>query len=293
MANLPEALSDEKCALGESPLWLQESGQLIWVDIEGLCIHSYAPKTGARRRISVGSRVGAVAPANGGRLVCATQDGFYYLDLASERFQPIADPEAHLPGTRFNDGKCDPAGRFWAGTMPLSGDEPACSLYCLAGDGAVRRMVTGIGCSNGLGWSPDGAVMYYIDTFTYRIDSFHYDAATGDIRNRRTVCRIPPERGAPDGMAVDSEGMLWVALWGGACVSRWNPRTGQCLETVGLPVSLATSCCFGGDDLDVLYITTARVGLGEARLLNKPLAGSVFAYRPGVRGLPAHVYCGD
>ncbi|CAI6018673.1 SMP-30/gluconolactonase/LRE family protein [Cohnella sp. JJ-181] len=290
MANRPEALTDVKSALGEGPLWLPEAKQLLWIDIEGMCIHLYTPSTGARRRIPVGQRIGAVVPASDGRLACAMQRGFYYLDMRTERLEPIADPEVDLPGNRFNDGKCDPSGRFWAGTMPIEGEALTGSLYRLDGDGTARRMFGDVGCSNGLGWSLDETVMYYIDTSTGRVDRFDYDAATGDIANRRTVCRIPPEQGYPDGMTVDREGMLWVAHWDGGCVTRWNPDTGECLEHVAVPASRVTSCCFGGDGLDLLYITTASVGLSEAQLRDEPLAGCVFVYAPGVGGMPAHVY---
>lgn len=285
-----EALPVDKALLGEGPLWLEERKQLIWVDIEGMRVHLYCPVTASSRAIDVGQRIGAIVPATDGRLLCALQNGFYYLDMDNESLEPIVDPEADLPNNRFNDGKCDPAGRFWAGTMPIEGNDLVGALYRMDGDGTVHRMLTGVGCSNGIAWSHDHMTMYYIDTVTRRIDRFDYDAETGRIANRQTAIAIPESYGYPDGMTIDIEGMLWVAQWGGYCVSRWNPVTGECIEKIELPVSQVTSCCFGGERLDELYITSARIGLSEEQLLREPLAGSVFKYVPGVRGLPANLY---
>lgn len=290
MASPLEVLEVDKALLGEGPLWLPENKQLVWVDIEGMQLHLYSPDTGISRAIAVGQRIGAVVPTTDGRMLCALQNGFYYLNMVNESIEPIADPEADLPNNRFNDGKCDPSGRFWAGTMPIGGDDPVGALYRLDQDGTVHKMVTGVGCSNGIGWNLDQTTMYYIDTVTRRIDRFDYEATTGNISNRQTAIPIPENQGYPDGMAVDVEGMLWVAHWGGYCVSRWNPETGECLEKVELPVSQVTSCCFGGEHLDELYITSASVGLSEEQLLKEPLAGSVFKYAPSVRGMPVHKY---
>lgn len=290
MTNQLEVIDAPVSVLGEGPLWLPESGQIVWVDIEGMRIHLYSPAKGTGRAVEIGERIGAVVAAHDGRMVCALQTGLYYLDVETEGLELIANPEEELQGNRFNDGKCDPSGRFWAGTMPMAGSEPVGSLYRLDRDESVHRMVEEVGCSNGLGWSLDGTTMYYIDSPTRRIDSFHYEAATGRISNRRTLIPISHELGTPDGMTVDSEGMLWVAHWGGSCVTRWNPNTGECLDKITLPVSLVTSCCFGGENLDELYITSARVGFSEEQLLREPLAGSLFKYIPGVKGLPAAVY---
>ncbi|MFB9277025.1 SMP-30/gluconolactonase/LRE family protein [Cohnella cellulosilytica] len=288
MKKQAEAVNVEKSVLGEGPLWLPKSGQLVWVDIEGMKIRTWHPKTGEEGVISVGQRIGAVVLAEDGRMVCALQNGFYFLDPAAGALEPIVDPEAHLTGNRFNDGKCDPSGRFWAGTMPMTGGAPDGALYRLDADGSAHRMASGVGCSNGLGWSPDARTMYYIDTSTRRVDRFDYDAASGGISNRRTVVVLPDGQGFPDGMTVDAEGKLWVAHWDGYAVSRFDPDTGECLERVELPVSRVTSCCFGGDDLDELYITSASVGLSEEQLRKEPLAGSLFVYKPGVKGLPAN-----
>lgn len=286
----PEVLAVEPALLGEGPVWLPDSKQLVWVDIEGMRIHLFTPGTGEKQAIEVKERISAIVPAEDGRLVCAMQSGLYFLKIQDEHLEQIAAPESDKPENRFNDGKCDPAGRFWAGTMPLVGSEPVGALYRLNQDGSVHRMLTGVRCSNGLAWSPDAASMYFIDTYTRRIDRFDYDVMTGSIGNRRTVAHIPPEQGLPDGMTIDAEGMLWVAFWGGSCVARFHPDTGEWLQRIELPVSQVTSCCFGGDGQEELYITSARTGLSEEQLSKEPLAGSVFRYVPGVRGLPANVY---
>jgi len=286
----PEALKTEKSILGEGPLWLSEKGQLVWVDIEGGKVRVYEPNTGKESEIPVGQRIGAIVQADDGRMVCALESGFAFLDLSSGRIEPIVDPEAHLPDNRFNDGKVDPAGRFWAGTMSKDDKGPVGALYRLEGDGSVDRMVEGIGCSNGLGWSLDAKTMYYIDTSTGRVDAFDYDVENGEIRNRRTAASIPREHGYPDGMTVDAEGMLWVACWDGYGISRIDPATGTLLHRLELPVSRVTSCCFGGENMDELYITSARVGLSEEQLRREPLAGSLFVCKPGVRGLPSNKY---
>ncbi|MHA7965252.1 SMP-30/gluconolactonase/LRE family protein [Paenibacillus sp. CAU 1782] len=292
MVHSAELVLDVKSKLGEGPLWLADQEMLAWVDIEGCCIEFLQPKTGERRSIPVGARIGAVVESEDGRLVCALQNGLHYLDPETGQLEFIGDPEQDLEGNRFNDGKCDPAGRFWAGTMPISGSEAAGSLYMLDTDGEIHRKVQDIRCSNGLGWSMDGTEMYYIDTPTQRIDVFHYDSATGKISERRPLVEVPSELGFPDGMTVDAEGKIWLAHWGGSCITRWDPATGQQLDKVELPVSQVTSCAFGGKNLDVLYITSARVGLSEERLKNEPLAGGVFAYVPGVKGRLASRYNG-
>jgi sugar lactone lactonase YvrE len=285
-----EVVGDDKSLLGEGPLWLPISKQLVWVDIEAKRIILYTPESGAKRVIRVDQRIGAIVSAEDGRMICALQNGFYILDLHDESLELIVDPEESIPSNRFNDGKCDSSGRFWAGTMPIKGNALVGALYRLNGDGSVHRTLTEIGCSNGISWSPDDTKMYYIDTFTSRIDCLDYDYQTGNISNRQPAVHISPEQGFPDGMTMDVEGMIWVAHWGGYCVSRWNPLTGECLERVELPVSQVTSCCFGGEHLNELYITSARIGLSEEQLAKEPLAGSVFKYIPGVSGMPSNVF---
>ncbi|TBL72686.1 SMP-30/gluconolactonase/LRE family protein [Paenibacillus thalictri] len=284
-----ELVVDAKATLGEGPCWDEQAGKLLWVDIVEKRVHIHDPASGSNRVIQLDQEIGAVVPRTGGGLMVVLRNGFYALDLETEQLQQIVDPEADQPGNRFNDGKCDPKGRFWAGTMDLKEKvKEAGKLYCLNVDGSLRTMEVNVTTSNGLGWSPDHKVMYYIDSPTKQVAAYDYDVATGSISNKRIVVELGEGEGFPDGMTVDEEGMLWVAQWGGFKVSRWNPQTGERLSYIPVPAARASSCAFGGENRDELYITTARTGNDE----EYPLAGGVFRVKPGVRGLPTYSYGG-
>lgn len=287
-----ELVLDMKATLGEGPCWDRNSGVLYWVDIQENAVHRYDPRQGTNRTIRLDQMVGAAVPRAGGGLVLAMQHGFHLLDLETERLTFIADPEQDLPNNRFNDGKCDAAGRFWAGTMSFAENEPVAALYCLETDGTVRQALTGVIVSNGIGWSPDGGTMYYIDSMTRRVAAYDFEAETGSLSNGRTVVTIAPDGGYPDGMSVDEEGMLWIAQWDGWQVSRWNPATGEQLDSIRVPAARVTSCAFGGPNNDELYITTARTGLSDEALAEQPHAGGLFRAKPGVAGVPTHRYGG-
>lgn len=287
-----ELIFDAKATLGEGAIWDHRRRLLYWVDILGRTVHVFDPTTGTDRAVDVGQFVGTVVPRQHGDVMVAVYDGFAALDLATGKLEVIADPEADLSDTRFNDGKCDPTGRFWAGTMSLKGVRQAGSLYCLDTDHRVRRVLTGVTTSNGIVWTSDRCTMYYIDTPTREVAAFDYDDAIGNITNRRVAVRIPADQGSPDGMAIDAEDMIWVAHWDGWQVSRWNPRTGELLQTIPVPVARVTSCAFGGAGLDTLYITTARPAATGPRLSEQPHAGGLFAVRPGAIGVPASAYAG-
>lgn len=287
-----QLILDAKVELGEGSIWDHRQQRLYWVNITAGEVHIYDPSVGSDRVIPVGQYVGTVAPARSGALMAALHHGFGRLDLETGALELIHAPEKDKPDNRFNDGKCDPAGRFWAGTISLKREKGVCALYRLDCDLTVTRMVEGVSNSNGICWSLDASTMYYIDTPTGRVDAFDYDAKTGSIANRRPVITVPPDMGHPDGMTIDAGGMLWVCLWGGGCVSRWDPRTGALLETVRVPAAQVSSCAFGGPDLNDLYITTARQNLSEADLVGQPHAGGLFRTRPGVRGIPAFEFGG-
>lgn len=274
---------------GEGPSWDARRGVLYWVDITGEAIHEFDPRTKHDRAVPVGEMVGTVAPRAAGGVIAALRSGLAFVDLATGQVTKFAQPEADKPGNRFNDGKCDPAGRFWAGTMSTKGVAEAGSLYVLDTDHRVRKMAEKVSTSNGLVWSLDQRTMYYIDTRLQRVDAFDYDLATGNIANRRVAVPIPEDQGRPDGMTLDAEGMIWVAHWEGWRVTRWNPVTAELLATIKVPVARVTSCAFGGVNLDVLYITTARPAKDDPA---QPHAGSLFVVQPGVRGLPAFMYAG-
>jgi sugar lactone lactonase YvrE len=225
-------------------------------------------------------------------MVLATEFGFEAFDLLTQRRTQICDPESHLPNNRFNDGKCDPRGRFWAGTMSMSREARAASLYVLDPDLSVRRVLQSVTTSNGLDWSPDHSTLYYIDTPTLQVSAFDYDEETGTIERRRVIIDFPQGMGRPDGMTIDVEGMLWIAHWDGARISRWDPQSGNMLAQIPVPATQVTSCAFGGPELDRLYITTARHGLDEMQLQSQPHAGGVFMARPGVGGFPANEFDG-
>ncbi|MCZ8514520.1 SMP-30/gluconolactonase/LRE family protein [Paenibacillus filicis] len=287
-----ELVWDGKATLGEGPVWDARSGMLLWVDIYGKRVHWLEIVSGAHRSLQLDQMIGAAVLRQSGGLMLALEHGFHALDPETGALEPWHDPEPKQPGNRFNDGKCDPAGRFFAGTMDRKEETPKGALYCLEKDGTVRKALEGVTVSNGLGWSPDGLTMYYIDSPTKRVFAFDYDPSSGELSNRRTVVIIPEGGGFPDGMAVDEEGLLWVAQWDGWQVSRWDPLTGEQVGSIPVPAARVTSVAFGGPDLDELYITTARIGLGEEDLSKQPQAGGVFRCKPGVKGLPVGFYGG-
>lgn len=285
-------LVDAQADLGEGPIWDHTLKQLYWVDIEAGQVHIHRPGVELDRVLPVGCKVGTVVPRASGHLMLATAQGFEAFDTDTCQRTTLADPERHLPDNRFNDGKCDAKGRFWAGTMSMTRQQHAGSLYVLDTDHCVRKVLDGVTTSNGLDWSPDLSTMYYIDTPTMKVQAFDYEAQTGAITHQRTAVTIPEGVGRPDGMTVDAEGMLWVAHWDGSRVTRWDPASGELLQTILLPADRVTSCTFGGEQLDTLFITTARHGLTPEQLARQPHAGGLFAAKPGVCGRPANRYGG-
>jgi len=287
-----ELVLDARANLGEGALWHAGSQSLFWVDILEGNLHIFNPATRRDREIRIGQHVGTVVARRSGGVLLALHHGIAQLDLATEKLTTLVDPESHLPSNRFNDGKCDPAGRFWAGTMPIGAMAPTGSLYCLDPDLTVKQMVTPVSCSNGIVWSHDKRTMYYIDTPLFRVDAFDYDNETGAVSNRREAFPVPQNLGYPDGSTLDAEGMLWIAHWGGSCVTRWDPRAGKLLSTVKVPTSNVTSCAFGGPKLDLLYMTSAWLALDEKARQAQPHAGSLFVADVGVTGVPAAEFAG-
>lgn len=271
--------------LGEGPVWVDES--LWWVDIEAHEIHRTNTDTGEDVVTKTKGPIGSFVPRSNGGWVAGMSDGVSFLasNGTEEHHIPIESADA---SSRMNDAKCDPAGRLFTGTMTTTGRKS--SLYRIDADRVVTTVFTGIGISNGLGWSPDAAHMYYIDTPTKRVDTIDYDVATGAVEHRRPLIEVGEGEGHPDGMTIDADGCLWVAFWDGWCVRRYDPE-GRLMSTVELPVSRITSCTFGGTDLDQLYITSASTGLTDAEKDAQPLAGALFRACVGVRGRPID-YCG-
>ncbi|WP_408009771.1 SMP-30/gluconolactonase/LRE family protein [Pseudalkalibacillus sp. A8] len=287
-----ELVVDAKATLGEGPSWDHENQLLYWVDIVESQIFIYDPDAKMNRKIPLEQMPGAVVQRKSGGAIAALDKGFHTINLETDELKQIHDPEPHLPGNRFNDGKCDPAGRFWAGTIDENRDGNA-ALYCLDIDMKVTKKIDNVSNSNGLAWSLDSEYFYYIDTPTQKVVRYEYEPSTGDIQNPQDVILVPEEEGKPDGMTIDTEGMLWIAHWGGSKVSRWNPMTGDQIQEIAVPARNVTSCTFGGKDLNELFITTARKGMDKDELETYPNAGGLFKVTfDEVKGIPSPKFGG-
>ena len=276
-----EVVVNTRAVTGEGPVWDAGRKCLCWVDIPGKRYHEFEPASGHDRVVDVDRYIGAIALRENGGMIAAVHDGVATFDRERGAFEMMVPIESDKPGNRMNDALCDPAGRFWAGTMGLMAEPDAGALYRVDADLSVTTMLSPVTISNGMGWSPDGATMYYIDSPKRCVDVFDFDVAAGTISHRDQIAI--EGKGIPDGMTVDSEGYLWVALYGGGCVRRYSPK-GELDMTVEIPVSQVTSCGFGGDDLADLYITTASNRMTTEQLAAQPLAGSLFRCRPGPTG---------
>ncbi len=287
-----EQLTSEPSWLGEGACWHREEGVLYWVDILGKKLHCYDPAMGEDRQWSIGDWLGTVAPRARGGLILALKDGLAFFDPVTANLQRLDAIETDEQ-TRFNDGKCDPSGRFWVGSMDMVKEaRPLGTLYRVDHDGSVHEMDHDITISNGLAWSPDQTTMYHVDSPTKTVSAFDYTAASGDISNKRVVITLNAEQGFPDGMTIDSEGMIWLAHWAGQRVCRWDPVRGERLEEFRTPAPHTSCCCFGGPDLSDLYITTARQGLTQRQLEAYPLSGHLFRMKTNVVGMPTYAYGG-
>ena len=277
--------------LGEGPRWDAARGRLLAVDIEGRVLHRLDPGTGEDRPLELGERVGVAMPVEGGGLLLALERRLAVLDEATDTLRTVAK-FPHGEGVRTNDGACDPAGRFFVGTMALDERPGGGALYRLTPGEGLELVCGAATISNGLGWSPDGRRMYYVDSPTRRVDVFAFDPESGRLGGRETFARIAEADGIPDGLTVDDEGGVWVALYGGGAVRRFRPD-GELDRVLGVPATNVTACCFGGADGGSLFVTTARQGLAEAELGREPLAGSVFVTEAGVAGPPARPFVPD
>jgi len=280
---------DAKAILGEGSIWHPLENKLYWIDIDGKLLHIYDPLTNKNEQYYLGARIGTVVHVRSGGALVALQNGIHKIDIKTGEFSFIINP-LNDPAIRFNDGKCDPSGRFWVGTYALDSRKEVGVLYRFDPNGSIHLMLENITISNGIVWSGDKKMMYYIDTPTQAVQGFDYDDETGQISNGRVVVRIPKEEGAPDGMAIDNEGKLWIALWGAAAAGRFDPITGKMLDKIDVPAPNVTSCAFGGKDFKTLYITTARKSMSEEELKEFPLSGGLFAVEPGAQGVPTHFF---
>jgi sugar lactone lactonase YvrE len=287
-----EVVWDAGATLGEGPIWHQN--QLLWVDIEECHLHSYCPQNNKKQTYCLPGKIGTVVPRQVGGLVLGMENGFALFNPASEKLTPLPNPPGETLVGRFNDGKCDPQGRFWCGTMAMENGVGLGSLYRLDADFQCTEVLTGIGCSNGLAWKGDQSEFYYIDSLKNRIEAYDFDPDSGTIDNRRIIREAPRGEGLPvfDGMTIDSEDRLWVARWGGWGIHCIDPSTGEVLEEIEVPVRKVTACWFGGDDLSDLYITCASIDETPEQLKEQPNAGALFRCRPGAVGLPAVGFAG-
>ncbi len=275
-------VADVRAVLGEGPVWVAREDALYWLDIKGEKIFRLGDD-GQLTEWPTPLRVGSIAPRKSGGFIGGTEHGIAIIDPAAERFEIVANPEPHLPNNRFNDGKVDRRGRFWAGTMDDREREASGTLYCLDTDLSWTAVDSGYKVTNGPAFSPSGEVMYHNDSARQVTYAFDMDS-TGQPGNRRIFLQFGKGDGYPDGMTVDAEGCLWVAFWDGGCIRRFSPG-GEWLQTIEMPVSRPTSCAFGGRDLDRLYVSSARFGLDQATLSMQPNAGGLFMIIPGVQGI--------
>jgi sugar lactone lactonase YvrE len=279
--------------LAERPVWDARTGCLIWVDIRAGQLHQLSPTAGDSVIATAGVAVGAAAPRARGGYVLAAADGFRLVGADGAADGSPVRPAGLPERVRFNDGACDPAGRFWAGTAATDSQAGTASLYRLDPDGSVTEVLTGLTESNGLGWNPAATVFYYTDSGEERsrIRAFSYDLASGTLGSERDLIWFAPGDGIADGLAVDADGCLWIAMWDGGCVRRYSPD-GELLGLYPVPVSRPTCPGFGGPELDELFVTTAWEGLAGERREAEPLAGHLLRTRPGVAGLALACYGG-
>ena len=271
-----------KSKLAEGPVWDHRDSTLWWVDILSGNLHSFNQEKETSNTYSIGQYIGAAIPCKDKGLVLAAHQGFLLFYPNNQQLVPVGDLQLNSPNFRFNDGKCDKMGRFWAGTMEIEGELPEGKLYCLT-KGKTSKKLDEIFCSNGIAWSLDQTKMYYIDTLKYKLQVFDFNLETGHISNGIDLITFEKSMGYPDGMTIDEKGNLWICFYDGSKVCCFDSKTGAEIEKIEMPVQRPTSCTFGGLNMDVLYITTAEK-IGE------PLGGSIFAAHPKVKGPTANFY---
>lgn len=278
-----------RARLGESPCWHQQEQQLYWVDIYNHRVHQFNPVTGSHQFFDVGEVVGCIAPANNHRLIMAGRSRLAFLDTRNGTVTTILNIELNDPSARFNDGKCDAAGRFWFGAK--STKEANSSLYRYDPDGSLHVVLSGLTISNGPAWSPDESIFYLADSPLKTIYAFDFDKESGSLSNRRVFVDLTAELFYPDGLTVDRDGCIWSAMWDGYCIIRFDP-SGKEMMRVKMPVVRPTSCTFGGEDLTTLYITTASVGVSEEEIEKSFYSGDLFGLATSTSGFPAHHFKG-
>lgn len=287
-----DCVSEHHSLLGEGPMWSPRDSALYWVDILTPAIHRFDTSKGADKEIKLGTMVSLVIPKATGGLLVATPGGIMTFDEGSKRLRPLCHPESDRPGNRYNDGKCDRMGRLWVGSLDMATAANRGNLFRVDADGQWKKMDSGFTVSNGMGWSPDNRQMYFTDSTRRTIYAYDFDLRAGEIANRRPLITFDATDGTPDGLTVDADGCIWVAVWDAWRISRFSPE-GEEMQRIMMPVPRPTSCCFGGDNLDTLYVTSASVRLSAEVLHKAPLSGSLFSIQiPGVHGLPETTFAG-
>ncbi|MEL6810692.1 MAG: SMP-30/gluconolactonase/LRE family protein [Bacteroidota bacterium] len=276
--------------LGEGAFWNYKTQEFYWIDIEGKQLHIYNPSTKSNRSLPTPSRIGTVVPETDSTAVVALEDGIYIMHTTHGSLTNLSSVEREMNVNRFNDGKCDPNGNLWVGSMHLEQTAPMGSVYRIGATGATEKMIDSVTISNGLVWTKDASTLYYIDTPTGNIQAFDYHKESATISNERTAVVVSEDLGFPDGMAIDAEDMLWVGLWNGNAVARFDPGSGELIQKIEVPAHNVTACAFGGANLDKLYITTASVDMTDEEKEKYPLAGSVFVAEPGVKGVKSDFF---
>lgn len=282
-----------KADVGESPVWHPKEHRLFWIDIQNRQVHRFDPLTSTNETFELPEIVTCIQIRESGGLICTLKKQFAFFDPRTGALERLASVEESLPGNRFNDGKCDPQGRFWAGTMNATQwNAPSGHLFRLDAKQELKTTRSGVVCANGSGWSPDGRTMYHTESFRYAIFLYDFDPTTGDISGRRTYATVDPDSGGfPDGMTVDAEGFVWSNIVGLGQIRRYDPA-GVLERVVQMPVPRATDCTFGGDGLTTLFITSARETMSADQLRDGPLSGSLFALDCGIAGLPTYSFTG-
>ena len=286
MAENPQTASllhRETALCGEGAIWNSFTNTLFWVDIDGQRLLEWNPATQKNREWHFEKKISTVVPESAQTVVFTLSDEVVRFNIETGESKQLLSIDTNGNAVRFNDGKCDPAGRLWVGTMVMQGTPGSGILYRM--DAGATPMERGINCSNGIVWTKDKRTMYYTDTPTCEIVAYDFNLKAGTISNRRVVITIPDGIGYPDGMAIDKNDMLWIAHWGGGGVYHWNPKTGELIGKIGVPAPNITSCAFGGEKLDTLFITSARGGMSKEQLEKYPLSGSLFYYVPGTTGV--------
>jgi sugar lactone lactonase YvrE len=285
-----ELAVEARAELGEGPVWDARTEVLWWVDIPGRVVHRYDPATGADEVFDAGTEVGTLVPRRSGGLLCAVRDGFAVRE-EDGALRHVAHLHGDDPTMRMNDGKCDRLGRLWASSMAFDCSPLRGCLYRLDPDYTLTPMLAPLTIGNGMAWSADDRTMYFIDSGTGGVDAIEFDLDSGELGERRQLVSVPESLGIPDGMCIDAEGFLWVALYGGSAVLRYSPD-GELAGKVEVPASNVTCATFGGPQLDLLFITTARAGLSEGELAGQPQAGALFVLEPGIKGVAPFEFAG-